>query len=178
MLKKLIYNLGYLLITLLLGFGIYQYFLNPQTHNNQPINTSAEGLFSAKIPNEKGVEQSLAQYKGKTIVVNFWATWCPPCREEMPELSRIQDDFKSKNVVVLGIAIDEPALVKSFQDETPVHYPLLVSEEDGMMLASALGNTKGVLPYTLIIDANGMIINTYFGRISYEMIAKAISALN
>jgi len=177
MLKKLLSNLSYLLIAMLLGFGIYYYLLNPQLQNNTPANLSSAPFFSAALPNDQGVNQALSQYQGKIIVLNFWATWCPPCREEMPELSRIQDDFKAKNVVVLGIAIDEQALVQKFNESTPVSYPLLVSEDEGMALSNTLGNTKGVLPYTLVIDANGLIIKTYFGRISYDMIASALKAL-
>jgi len=177
MLKKLLSKLGYLLIAMLLGFGIYYYLLNPQLQDNTPTNLSSSQFFSATLPNEQGVNQALSQYQGKVIVVNFWATWCPPCREEMPELSRVQNEFKAKNVVVLGIAIDELALVKTFNETTPVNYPLLISEDDGMTLANVLGNTKGVLPYTLIIDANGMIVKTYFGRVSYEMIASALNTL-
>lgn len=177
MLKKLLSNLSYLLIAMLLGFGIYYYLLTPQLQNNTPTNLSSAPLFSATLPNDQGVNQALSQYQGKIIVVNFWATWCPPCREEMPELSQIQHEFKAKNVVVVGIAIDELTLVKTFNETTPVSYPLLVSEDDGMALASALGNTKGVLPYTLIIDANGLIVKSYFGRINHKMIATALNAL-
>lgn len=177
MLKKLLSSLSYVLAAMLLGFAIYYYFLNPQLQHHIPTKLSTAPFFSATLPDDQGVNQALSQYQGKIIVVNFWATWCPPCREEMPELSRIQQDFKSKNVVVLGIAIDDIALVKAFNKSTPVNYPLLVSEDDGMSLASAVGNTKGVLPYTLIIDANGLIIKTYFGRINYEMIAASLNTL-
>lgn len=181
MLKKLLTGLAYLLVMLSLGFAIFHYFLNPanltpQSSDNQQLSTSA--LFAAKLPDENGVSQALSQYKGKIIVLNFWATWCPPCREEMPELSQLHDEYKDKNVVVLGIAIDEIGLVKEFAQTTPVSYPLFAAENEGMALGSDLGNNKGVLPYTLIIGSDGRVVKTYFGRISKSLLETTLTTLS
>ena len=110
-------------------------------------------------------------------VINFWATWCPPCREEMPELSQLQQEYQNKNVVVLGIAVDEVSLVKAFTQATPVSYPLVADENTGMGLAITLGNDQGVLPYTVIIDTNGKVIQTFFGRISKPLLERALAPL-
>jgi thiol-disulfide isomerase/thioredoxin len=181
MLKKILSNMGYLAAMLCLGFAIYYFALNPNSPIKQ-LNTdhsalSTQAFFASKLPNENGVVQDLSQYKNKIVVLNFWATWCPPCREEMPELSQLHSEYKDKNVVVLGIAIDELALVKEFADSTPVSYPLFSAEDEGMMLGSELGNDKGVLPYTVIINTDGAVVNTYFGRINKALLETALQPL-
>lgn len=181
MLKKAILNIGYFAIMLSLGFAIYYYFLSQNAAlKNLKTDYSAlstQEFFAANLPNEHGMSQSLSQYKGKIIVLNFWATWCPPCREEMPELSELHTEYKNKNVVVLGVAIDELNLVKKFSDATPVSYPLLADENEGMALASHLGNDKGVLPYTVIINTDATVANTYFGRINKSLLASSLDKL-
>lgn len=181
MLKKTLSNIGYLAIMLSLGFVIYHYILSPNTSQNKVDASNSklptQSFFSAKLPNENNVIQDLSQYKGKIVVLNFWATWCPPCREEMPELSELHTKYKNNNVVVLGVAIDELALVKEFAKATPVSYPLFAAENEGMDLANNLGNDKGVLPYTVIINAEGATVNTYFGRINKTLLETALRPL-
>ncbi|MDP1766883.1 MAG: TlpA disulfide reductase family protein [Methylotenera sp.] len=181
MLKKVLSNIGYFAIMLSLGFAIYYYFLSPNAVlKNLQTDYSAlstQKFFTANLPNQNGVSQDLSQYKGKIIVLNFWATWCPPCREEMPELSELHTEYKIKNVVVLGVVIDELRLVKEFSDANPVSYPLLADETEGMTLASHLGNDKGVLPYTVIINTDGTVTNAYFGRINKSLLASSLDKL-
>lgn len=180
MLKKLLPKLAYVLVMFVLGFVIYYFFLNPhsplQKEEPQTVLPTA-ALFNAQLPNETGTNQALSQYKGKTIVLNFWATWCSPCREEMPELSKLHEENQNNNLVVLGVAIDELAKIQEFTKETPVSYPLFAAEEDGMSLASGLGNDKGVLPYTVIIDKDGKVIKTYFGRISKPLLETTLKPM-
>lgn len=181
MLKKIFSNIAYFAVMLGLGYVIYVYFLSPNASlnnaNKDNSSLSAQTFFSAKLPNENGVIQELSQYKGKVIVLNFWATWCPPCREEMPELSELHAEYKNKNVVVIGVAIDELSLVKAFSASTPVSYPLLADENEGMALANQLGNDKGVLPYTVIINVDGTVAKTYFGRITKSLLANTLNVL-
>ncbi len=179
MLTKLRANLIYFAIMLVMGFAIYYFALNP----NSPLKKTAmpsiatAAFFNSKLVNEDGLSQDLMQYKGKIIVLNFWATWCPPCREEMPELSELHAQYQAKNVVVIGLAVDELSLVKEFAEDTPVNYPLLVAEDEGMQLASDFGNNQGVLPYTVIIDQDGKVLNNYFGRISKTLLSDALKPL-
>ncbi|HYN53372.1 MAG TPA: TlpA disulfide reductase family protein [Methylotenera sp.] len=181
MLKKLLTGLGYLAVMLTLGFAIYYYFLSPNKLNtdakDENKSLSTQAFFTVNLPNENGVSQALSQYKGKIIVLNFWATWCPPCREEMPELSQLHQEYVNKNVVVLGVAIDEIGLVKEFAKATPVSYPLFAAEDEGMALGNALGNNKGVLPYTIIIDTKGNVVKTYFGRVSKPLLEPTLNNL-
>jgi thiol-disulfide isomerase/thioredoxin len=181
MLKKTLSNFGYLAIMLGLGFAIYHFALKPNaslTNLNADYSAlSTKTFFAANLPNENGEIQSLSQYKGKTVVLNFWATWCPPCREEMPALSDLSIEYKNKNVVVLGVAVDELALVKEFSKATSISYPLFVAEDEGMTLGENLGNNQGVLPYTVIINKDGKVVNTYLGRINKSLLKSALDPL-
>lgn len=181
MLKKILSNIGFLAIIFSLGFAIYYFFLNPNSPlrnlNTDYSTLSSQALFASQLKSEYGVKQDLSQYKGKIIVVNFWATWCPPCREEMPELSALHSEYKNKNVLVLGIAVDDPVLVKKFSQESPVSYPLFAAEYEGMELAGGLGNDKDILPYTVIINADGAVVETYFGRINKTLLESALRPL-
>lgn len=186
MLKKILSNVGSLAIVISLGFAIYYFALNPNSplrnlnanRSNAMYSTlSTQALFASQLTNEKGLSQNLSQYKGKIIVLNFWATWCPPCREEMPELSALHTEYKNKNVLVLGVAVDELDLVKKFSQESPVSYPLFAAENEGMDLGSGLGNDKGILPYTVIINADGSVVDTYFGRINKTILESALQPL-
>jgi thiol-disulfide isomerase/thioredoxin len=174
MLKKPLSFIAYLTILIILGLTVRHFAINPMyvdQANNKPKISSAP-LFTTTLTNIQGVQQNLSQYKGKIIVLNFWATWCPPCREEMPELSQLQLEYKNKNVVVLGIAEDELPLVNEYLQSSPVTYPVFIAENDAMNLGASLGNDKGVLPYTVIIDADGNVIDTFYGRISKPLLEK------
>jgi thiol-disulfide isomerase/thioredoxin len=145
----------------------------PEQNQNAP---TAE-LFATILPDENGTPQALNQWQGKIIVLNFWATWCPPCREEMPELSALNTEYQDKNVIVIGIALDEIDMIKTFSEENEISYPLLAAEDTGGNLAFNLGNDKSALPYTVIIKPDGTIANTYFGRISKALLEEALVKL-
>lgn len=169
--------IGSLILITVLGFGIFYFFLNNEP-SQQSVNTVAtDTLFSVTLPDENGKPQALNQWKGKIIVLNFWATWCPPCREEMPELSALHTEYQDKNVVVLGIALDEINLIKEFDEENNISYPLLGAEDTGGNLAFNLGNDKSALPFTVIIKPDGSIANTYFGRISKSLLEETLVKL-
>jgi thiol-disulfide isomerase/thioredoxin len=173
MLNKILSPIGTIILIVCLGFAIRYFFLNGasvQDGNGE----STQALFANTYPDENGKPQALKQWQGKVIVLNFWATWCPPCRDEMPELSELYTQYQNKNVIVLGMAIDEMALVKEFNTEAKISYPLLIAEESGMEIASGLGNNKGVLPYTVIIKADGSVAKTYFGRITKPLIEETL----
>ena len=158
-----------------IGFG-FQYFFNGG-HSGHANGKSTQPLFAATFPDENGKPQNLKQYAGKVVVLNFWATWCEPCREEMPELSALHDAYKNKNLVVLGVAVDEVAAISEFTKDTKVSYPLFAADMQGMEIASHLGNDKSVLPYTVIIKADGSVAKTYFGRISKALLEETLVTL-
>lgn len=173
MLKKLTSPIGSILLFIIIATGAFYLFADKTVL--QPEKDSATAaLFAASFPDENGKQQPLNQWQGKTVVLNFWATWCGPCREEMPELSALHTEYADKNVVVLGIALDEIDAIKEFTTETPVSYPLFSAEESGGQLAANLGNDKSALPYTVIIKPDGSIANTYFGRISKTLLEETL----
>jgi thiol-disulfide isomerase/thioredoxin len=174
MLKKTLSITGYLLTLIILGLAVRHFAINPMI-NNPAINSAP--LFAASLTDSQGVKQNLNQYRGKIIVLNFWATWCPPCREEMPELSQLQQEYKNKNVMVLGIAEDELAAVRTFLQSYPVTYPTFIADNENIDLSTNLGNNKGVLPYTVIIGEDGTVIDTFFGRITKPLLEKSIQNL-
>jgi len=175
MFAKIKTPLIYLILIAGLGFAIFHFFLNTQTEEGAQQSTAP--FFAASFPNEKGETKPLSAYQGKVVVLNFWATWCEPCREEMPELSALHDAYVAKNVVVLGVAIDEVSAIDEFTKTTKVSYPLFAADMAGMEIATNLGNNKGVLPYTVIIRADGTVHQTFFGRISKALLEKALLPL-
>lgn len=112
----------------------------------------------------QGQAQRLSQWHGKILVVNYWATWCSPCREEMPGFSRLQDKFRDKGVQFVGISIDDAAKITEFQKETPVSYPLLIGDMTSMTDSAKLGNSRQALPFTAVFDRNGNLAMSKLGR--------------
>lgn len=180
--NKLTERIVTLLLVIGIGFGIYQSFLKPKAKPESQAQSeqqrySTEGFFTLALQSPTGEQAVLKRYEGKVIIVNFWATWCPPCREEMPDLSAVYEQYQDKNVVVLGLAIDELEAVKTFQTETPVSYPLYIAEDEGMPLSAQLGNRKGVLPYTAIIDNSGQVAWTFYGKVDQKMLQTALKRM-
>lgn len=116
---------------------------------------SIDKLFASTLNDIDGKAQTFGQWRGKTLIVNFWATWCPPCREEMPAFSRLQAKYAANGVQFVGIALDSIHAVREFSLQYPVVYPLLIGEADSGNLARQLGNPRLALPYTLIIAPDG-----------------------
>ncbi len=168
--------IGYFILALCFGLIIRTTFFGEKSAQaSNAITTQA--LFAASFPDENGKPQALKQWQGKVIVLNFWATWCPPCREEMPELSALNTKYQNKNVIILGIATDNIGLVKEFTKTTKVSYPLLAADMAGNDLAFSLGNSQDVLPYTIIIKADGTVAKTYFGRLSMPQVEETLNKL-
>ena len=134
-------------------------------------------LFTQTFPDATGAQHVLARYRGKIIVVNFWATWCAPCVEEIPELSRLQSEFSARNVQFVGIGIDNVANVAQFEKKIHATYPLLVAGANGSELVRLFGDTQGALPYTLVIDAAGSVQATKLGRIDETELKRWLAPL-
>jgi thiol-disulfide isomerase/thioredoxin len=113
-----------------------------------------------------GNPQDLRQWKGKVLVVNFWATWCSPCVKEMPELSSLQKEVETKNIRIIGIGIDSASNIAEFAAKHNITYPLYVADNQGIELARDFGNQTGGLPFTVLISPNTQIKKTYLGRLN------------
>ena len=130
-----------------------------------PDPAGGKTLLGVTLPDIDGQEQALGQWKGKVLIVNFWATWCVPCREEMPEFVKLQKEFGSRGVQFVGIAVDDPAKVKRFATELGLNYPALIGGYGAIELSKSLGNRVGALPYTLVLDRAGSIRRVQLGPI-------------
>jgi len=141
------------------------------------VNAPANILLDARFSTLDGKEVALKTWRNKVIVLNFWATWCPPCREEMPELSKMQDQYKNQNLVIIGLSTDDLETTKTFIQSNPVSYPLLAGDMQAMNFAESLGNNQGVLPYTVVIDEKGHIVKSFFGRVNQSLLEKTVIPL-
>jgi len=134
-------------------------------------------LYSQSLNDLAGKPQSLAQWKGKPLLVNFWASWCAPCVQEMPELSALAAKDGGKRFNVIGIGIDSPSNLVQFTQKTKVSYPLYVGGMGATDLARGLGNDKGGLPYTVLIGADGKVIKTYLGKLKFDQLKADLARL-
>ena len=124
---------------------------------------SSAPLFAATLNDLDDKPVALERYRGKPLIVNFWARWCGPCRVEIPELIAIRKAHKGK-LEVLGIGIEDKAdAAKEFAKAYEMDYPVFVAREKGIPLMQALGNTKGGLPFTIVIDRNGQVVQKKMG---------------
>ena len=120
-------------------------------------------FFDAKFDDTQGAPVDLTGLRGKTVVINFWATWCPPCVAEMPMFDEVQSAYHEQGVVFVGIANDNVAKVRQFLQTTPVEYRILVGGDTGAELAKALGNRSQAIPFTVIINKKQQITTQHVG---------------
>ena len=124
------------------------------------------------LPDPAGTAHSLDEWRGKVVLVNFWASWCGPCREEMPLLDRSQQQLGAQGLQIVGIAADTPAATKAFLGRHPVRYPILIDDPAaGVDLPTTFGDTRGVLPYSILIGRDGRILAQRFGNFSEKTLA-------
>ena len=160
--KPLLYAIPLALAALIAGGWLASTRYAPQT----PATTATATLWTLGFPDVAGRTQALSQWRGQVMVVNFWASWCGPCREEMPDFAALRAQYRSQGVEFVGIAIDNSANVARFLRQMPVDYPILVGEGAAHSLARQLGNPSGALPYTIVLDRDGNIVLSHLGRLS------------
>lgn len=142
------------------------------THISTDI--SAGAVYDARFTDLNGVARSLATWEQKLLVVNFWATWCGPCKEEIPLLVALDKTFRDRGVQFVGIAADSPLNVANFAKNMDISYPLLTSEADALAFSKRLGNRLGLLPHTVVIKPGGEIIYSKLGVVSEGELAGII----
>lgn len=135
-------------------------------HFTGPTQEAAQTLLQMRFRDAADQPTRLADLSDRVLVVNFWATWCAPCREEMPALSRSRQKFAANGVEFVGIALDTADSVQAFSREVPVSYPIWIAGTELIQVLRRLGNGPGGLPYTIVIDREGKIGASHLGPLS------------
>jgi thiol-disulfide isomerase/thioredoxin len=141
-----------------------------------PASIAPSALYATSFVDEAGQRQPLGRYQGRLLVLNFWATWCGPCREEMPGFARLQRRWKDKGVQFVGVSAEEPGRVARFGRELSISYPLWTGGDEVGELARRLGNRLGVLPHTAIIGAQGEVLEVRAGTYTEAELEMRIAA--
>lgn len=134
-------------------------------------------LEGIKLPDAQGSIRDLGEWRGKALVLNFWATWCTPCREEIPMLVEARRSYAAQGVEIIGIAVDNAANVRQFTETFKIEYPILIADASGLDLTRKLGNAAGGLPYTAFVDRSGRLVTTKLGGLSRAELDAALSKI-
>lgn len=169
-----------LVVAVLLAAGAGGYYLQKVTGQQSGAadmaDTSAETAPDHKtiigserpafaLPDPQGQQQTISQWDGDVLAINFWATWCKPCKEEIPEFVELQQKYRDQDVTFIGVAIDGVSAVNDFVARYDMNYPVLVGGQAAMRAAKAYGNDIGALPYTAFVDRDGRITHVHRGRL-------------
>lgn len=125
----------------------------------------APGLWQQQFTTPQGGMMHLASLQGRPLVLNFWATWCPPCVEELPLLSAFYQENAAKGWNVVGVAVDQPEPVRRFLQKHPVAFPIIMAGASGVELGRSLGNLAGGLPFTVVLGSDGLVAHRKMGKV-------------
>jgi thiol-disulfide isomerase/thioredoxin len=139
--------------------------------------SDAASLLAASFPDLAGKPRRLQEWHGQPLLCNFWATWCAPCREEIPLLVAAQQQFAKNGLQVVGIAIDSAANVRQFAESVKIAYPVLVAGAEAIALMEKLGNASGALPFTVLLDRQGRLADRRLGAYSEAQLRDALGTL-
>ncbi len=151
----------------ILGFSVAR-FLNVRTIQAPTTTTDFT------LRDLAGKTHSLASWRGKVVLLNFWATWCPPCRREIPLFIDLQRRYEKQGLQIVGISLDNPEAVARYWQEMHINYPLLIADETTYELMAAYGNRQGGLPYSVLITADGRIAGAKIGAYHREELETAL----
>ena len=168
------------------GSLIYRYYSQPKAPTLEEVRAELEqeapnmvGLQRPdyRLGNSQGEWVSAKDFDGQVVLVNFWATWCVPCRKEMPMLLALHQEFAASGLQVVGIALDEVDQARQFAAELGIAFPILVGSVDVMQVVRDYGNIAGVLPYSVLLDRDGIIRWTYLGELEEPELREELAKL-
>ena len=166
--------IAFIIVFLLLTGALFAWKQSQKTPQMQhPI-----PLMEFSLADISGNIRSISEWQGKILIINFWATWCPPCLKEIPEFIELQSEYAEQNVQFIGIAIDKPHLVDDYLSFIDINYPILIAETEGGKLSHKLGNTFDAIPYTVIVNQQSQIIFRHPGELSKQKLHGLIEPLN
>lgn len=166
-----------LLIALVASLAAIAGFVVRQNMQRPAVNEYTAGQLNFSYPDINGQLQSIGQWHGKILVINFWATWCGPCLKEIPEFISLQQQYQASNVQFIGIAIEDRQPVADYLQRVKVNYPMLIAGDAGGTLARQLGNIINAVPFTVIVNQNGQIIHRQPGELSKTQFLEVLEPL-
>jgi thiol-disulfide isomerase/thioredoxin len=176
-----------LAVAILLGFGAlymgWSWKTSPAATESRapdeaPKPTISPGvLYATTFLDLSGKQRALGEWQGKVVVLNFWATWCAPCLEEIPLFVKLQSKYADKGLVFVGLAIDEGEKVGPYARKIGINYPILLGETDGAEFGHRVGNMSGSLPFSAVIDRGGKVVTTRLGIFKEEQLEKILVPL-
>lgn len=129
------------------------------------------------LPDLQGIKQDFFQWNNSVVVLNFWATWCPPCRREIPDFVEVYKQYRDQGLVIVGVGTDDRSKVAKFVTQFNIPYPILVGERRAMQVSYDYGNHTGALPYTIVIDKKGIIRYRAGGLMSRQKLLSLVKPL-
>lgn len=165
---------GLFIIAALIAFGLG---IAARQYLPQGMIDGASTVPEFNLPDTNGNTHNVSEWRGKLLVINFWATWCPPCRKEIPDFIALQQQYADKGLQFVGIALEEKEPVVEYAAATKFNYPVLIGGNNGIALARQLGNAVDAVPYTIIADREGRIIYRHPGELSKEQLVGIITPL-
>lgn len=139
--------------------------------------TGTSALPEFVLSDLSGHQHNMSEWRGKVIVINFWATWCTPCRKEIPDFIALQQQYADQGLQFIGIALEDKEPVAEYLATININYPILLGGDTGISLSHQLGNSIDAVPYTLIIDRQGNIVDRHPGEFSKEQLLTIITPL-
>ena len=130
-----------------------------------------------EMPTPTGARLNLDAFAGRKLLLNFWATWCPPCVHELPLLNRFQREHEQQGWQVVGLAVDDATAVVAFMRKTPLSFPVGMVKADGLALSRSLGNEQGALPFTVVLDRQGRVTQRKIGQLSSSDLDRWVQSL-
>ena len=134
----------------------------------KPASGDLNDLWQMQFDTPDGSKLAMQSLKGKPLLINFWATWCPPCVEELPLLERFYSQNKAKSVQIVGLAADKPDAVRTFLKKLPLTFPIGITDLSGIALSKSWGNLAGGLPFSVMLAADGRVLQRKMGKLSED----------
>ena len=150
------------------GAAYWQTTQNPLETTAKPTTASLDQLWQLQFDTPAGGKIAMQSLQGKPLLINFWATWCAPCVDELPLLERFYTQNKAKSIQMLGLAADKPEAVRTFLKKLPLTFLIGITDLSGIALSKSWGNLAGGLPFSVMLAADGHVMQRKMGKLSEE----------